>query len=229
MSVPKKNDRHRGNCNRNIEALHGAQQAAPVLAEEISGDGNARGPDGRTHEIEKNIRLPAHAQRSGKGSGENTQPEDEAGKENGGRAVAVKHFLTALQGSGGNPKEALIAIQQPTPAVKTNRIAETAPECPGASGDNNDPAEVELVFGVSQKTGQQQRDLAGNGNARAFAEQCQSYGPVTVIGDEGTQPMEVHGVASWNYESNASMADLSKCARTQDSRLDGRGGRPSIV
>jgi hypothetical protein len=54
---------------------------------------------------------------------------------------------------------------------------------------------MEPVFGISQKTRQQERSLAGDGDAGVLAEQSQGYGPVTVGGDEfaqGVKDREVH-------------------------------------
>jgi hypothetical protein len=49
---------------------------------------------------------------------------------------------------------------------------------------------MELVFGIREKTGEQERNLTGDRNAGALAEECQSHGPVAVVGDECAEPVE---------------------------------------
>jgi len=75
-------------------------------------------------------------------------------------------------------------------------VAQIAAERGGASGHNDDPSKVELVFVIGQKTRQQESDLTGDGDAGAFRQQGHSHGPVTVVGDEGAEKVEsrvVHG------------------------------------
>ena len=84
----------------------------------------------------------------------------------------------------------MIAIEQGTPAVVAQGVTQLAAECGGTGGNHDDPSEMKLVFGIGQKTGQQERDLTGNGNAGALRQQCQSHGPVAVVGDECAQPVK---------------------------------------
>src|ERR1017187_5651583 len=62
-----------------------------------------------------------------------------------------------------NPKDAFLAIEQRTSAVVAKGVTEIAAERGGTGGNHDDPAEMELVFGIGQKTCQQKRDLTGNG------------------------------------------------------------------
>ncbi len=158
-----------------------------MLAEQISGAGDAGDPEGRAEEVEESKRSPAHAQYSGQRSGENAQAEDKAGKENCSCAVAGEHILTAFQRGWRNPEDTLIAIEQWTPAIVADGVADIVAERGGAGGNHDDPSEMEPVFGIGQKTCQQQRRLTGNGDACVLAEQRQSHGPVTVVGDEFAQ------------------------------------------
>src|SRR5258708_23568358 len=161
-----------------------------MLPEEISRAGDAGDPEGRTEEVEESKRPPAHAQHSGQRSGENAQAEDKAGEENCGCAVAGKHFLAAFQRGRLDPKESLIAIEQRTPAIVTDGIANVVAERGGTGGDHNDPSEMKPVFGITQKACQQKRSFAGDGDAGVLAQQCQGDGPVTVGGDEFAQRMK---------------------------------------
>src|ERR1700687_2691197 len=165
-----------------------------MLTEQKSGAGDEGDPDSCTQEVEENKSSPAHAQHAGQRSGENSHAEDEAGKENGGCAVTGEHFLTAFQRGRRNPKNALIAIEQWTPAVVAEDVAQVVAERGGAGGNHDDPAEMEMVFGVSQKTCQQERGLTGDGDAGVLAQQCQSYGPVAVLDNERAQRVKNRGV-----------------------------------
>src|ERR1700721_1501940 len=72
------NDEHNGD----VEALDGADQAAPVLSEQVAGTGDTRHPGNCAQEIEDGERAPTHTQDAGKRTRKNSHPEDEAGKEN---------------------------------------------------------------------------------------------------------------------------------------------------
>ena len=175
---------------------------APMLAEEISCAGDGSNPDNGTQEVEESKDSPAHAQHSGQRSGEDAHAEDEAGKENAGRAIAVEHLLPALERGRRNSKKTSIAIEQGPPAIVAQGVAQVVAERGGTGGNHDDPAEMELVFGIGQKTRQQERGLAGDGKAGVLAEQCQSHGPVTVVGDECAQRVKnrvVHDEASSQF------------------------------
>ncbi len=158
-----------------------------MLAEQIPGAGDAGDPDGRTQEVEESKGSPAHAQHSGQRSGENAQAEHEAGKENSGGAVAGEHILSAFQRCRRNPEDTLIAIEQRTPAIMAEGVADIVAERGGRCGDHDDPSEMESMFGIGQKTCEQERALTWNRDAGVLAEQCQRYGPVTVGSDEFAQ------------------------------------------
>src|SRR6266403_5187961 len=128
-----------------------------MLPEQISGAGDAGDPESRTEEVKESKCSPAHAQDAGQRTGKNAQAEDEAGEENGGCSVASEHVFAAFQRCRRNSKDALIAIEQRTPAVMADGIAEIVAECGGSRADHNDPSEMEPVFGISQKTCQQER------------------------------------------------------------------------
>src|SRR5258708_34164212 len=123
----------------------------------MSRAGDAGDPDGRAQEVEESKCSPAHAQHASQRSGENAEAEDEAGKENGGCAVAGEHVLAAFQRGRRNPKEALIAIEQRTPAVVDNGIANVVAERGGTGGDHEESSEIEPVVGITQKACQQKR------------------------------------------------------------------------
>src|ERR1700687_737484 len=161
-----------------------------MLPEQISGAGNAGDPESRTEEVEESKRSPAHSQHAGQRPRKNAQSEDEAGKENGGCAVAGKHFLAAFQRGRLNPKESLIAIEQRTPPIVAYDIADVVAERGGTRADHDDPSEMELMFGIGEKTCQQERGFTGDGDAGVLAQQSQGYGPVTVGGDEFAQRMK---------------------------------------
>lgn len=203
ISPPQKQDHgHGDNQGGDVEALHGSQQGAPMLPEKVSGAGYAGDPDHRTQEVVESKRSQAHAQHTGQRSGENADAENETGKENGGGAVAGEHALAAFHHGRRDTKEALIAIEQWTPAMEADGVAQFAAEGGGAGGNHDDPAEMELVFVIGQETSQQERELTGNGNAGALRQQCQSYGPVTVVGDECAQPMKRRGVHEFKISMN---------------------------
>src|SRR5258708_25692581 len=156
----------------------------------MSRAGDAGDPDGRAQEVEESKCSPAHAQHASQRSGENAEAEDEAGEENCGCAVAGEHVLAAFQRGRRNPKEALIAIEQRTPAIVTYGIAKVVAERGGTGGDHDDPSDMKPVFGISQNACQQKRSFAGDGDASVLAQQYQGHGPVTVGGDEFTQRMK---------------------------------------
>ena len=161
-----------------------------MLTEQVSGAGDAGNPDGRTQEVEESKSSPLHAQDAGQRAGENSHAEDETGKKNGGGAVAGEHSLAAFHHGRRDPEETLIAIKQGTPAMEADGVAQFAAEGGGTGGNHDDPSEMELVFGIGEKTGQQKRELTGNREASALRQQGQSYGPVTVVGDECAQRVD---------------------------------------
>src|SRR4029077_18934456 len=63
----------------------------------------------------------------------------------------------------------------------------------GTGGNHDDPSEMELVFGIGEKTCQQERGLTGDRDAGVLAQQCQSHGPIAVVGDERAQRMKNSG------------------------------------
>src|ERR1022692_3417565 len=82
--LPPEVEPHRDNDEHNgdVEAFHGANQAAPVLSEQIACAGDTRHPCNRAQEIEDRERAPTHSQDTGKRARKNSHSEDEAGKEN---------------------------------------------------------------------------------------------------------------------------------------------------
>src|SRR5208282_3109885 len=107
ISPPPEQNRDPGdNQHSNIKALHGPQQGVPMMPEQVSGAGDDGDPGGRAEEVEERKSLPSHAQHARQRAGENAQAEDEAGKKNGGRAVADEHLLAAFQRGRRNPQEA---------------------------------------------------------------------------------------------------------------------------
>src|ERR1700676_493895 len=141
-----------------------------MLAEQVSGAGNASDPDCCAKKVEESKSSPAHTQHAGQRSGENAQSEDEAGKENGGCAIAGKHSLAAFQRRRLDPKESLRAIKQRTPAVVSDGIAQIVAERGGTGSDHDDPSEMELVFRIGEKTSQQERGLTGHRDAGVLAQ-----------------------------------------------------------
>src|SRR5271169_1087350 len=105
-----------------------------MMPEQVSGTGHEGNPDGRTQKVVESKSLPAHTQHARQRAGENAQAEDEAGKENAGCAVADEHLLTAFQRGRRNPQDALIAIEQRTPAIVADGVSEIAAERGGAGG-----------------------------------------------------------------------------------------------
>src|SRR3984893_2318610 len=164
-----------------------------MLPEQIAGAGDAGDPEGRSEEVEESKRSPAHAQDAGQRSGKNAQAEDEAGEENCGGAVVLKQVLAALHRGRLDPKESLVAIEQRTPAIMAESVAQIVAERCGTGCQDNDSSDMEPVVGIGEKTCQQERGLTGDGEAGVFAEQCQSHGPVTVIGDEFAQRVKNRG------------------------------------
>jgi len=155
-----------------------------MLAEKISGAGDRGDPDGRTQKVENRKGSPAHAQHSGQRSGEDSQTEDEAGKEYGGRTVAGEYFLAALQRGGGNPKEALIAIEQGTSSIVADGVTQVVAKSSGTGSDHDDPSQMEPMFGIGEKTCQQKRSLTGYGDTGVLAKERQRYPPITVGDNE---------------------------------------------
>src|ERR1700675_1542547 len=182
-----------------------------MLPEQIAGAGDAGDPEGRPEEVEESKRPPAHAQDAGQRSGKNAQAEDEAGEENCGGAVVGKQVFAALQRGRLDPKESLGAIEQRTPAIMAEGVAQDVAERCGTGCHDNDPSEMEPVFGIGEKTCQQERGLTGDGDAGVLAEQCQSHGPVTVIGDEFAQRVKNRGA----HEEPVLSSKLSVLSQTR--------------
>src|SRR5450755_999278 len=130
-----------------------------MLSEKISAAGDGCYPEGGAEEVEKSKGPPAHAEYSGQRPGKDAQAEDEAGNKNGGCAIAGEHVLALLQHGRRNPKSALIAVEQRTPAIVAEGVTHIAAERAGAGGHHDDPAELERVFGIGHGASQQQRDL----------------------------------------------------------------------
>ena len=66
-------------------------------------------------------------------------------------------------------------------------IAHVVTKRSGTGGNYDDPSEMKLMFGIGEKTCEQERALTGEGNARVLAEQRQSHGPVTIVSKEQAQ------------------------------------------
>jgi hypothetical protein len=198
VSPPQK-QRHdySDNQDRDIEALHDLEQGAPVLAEEVAGACDYGDPEGGSEEVEEGEGSPAHAEDSGEGAGEDAEAEDEAGKENGDGAVAGKEFFAAFESGGRDAKESCVAVEERPASVVAESVAEIVSDGSSAGGDDDDPSEMEFVFGIGEEASEQESALARNGDAGVFAEEGEGYGPVSVVGDEGTEGVEdceVHGV-----------------------------------
>ena len=92
-------------------------------------------------------------------------------------------------------------------------IADVVAERGGAGSNYYDPSEMEPVLGIGQKTCQQERGLTGDGDAGVLAEQCQSHGPVAVVGDEFAQRMKNCG----DHEEPVLSCQLSVLSQTRSS------------
>ncbi len=82
--------------------------------------------------------------------------------------------------------------------MEADGVTQIAAERGGTGGNDDDPSEMKLVFGIGETARQQERHLAGNGEAGALREQEQGQGPVAVVGDEAAQRVDdgwVHGEA----------------------------------
>ncbi len=136
---------------RQIKTSDGMLERVPVLSEKVSDGGDHRHPEPRSQEIEHGERLPWHAQNACQRSGEDAQAENESGKEHGEGAVARKQFFAAFERALGTPVNVLITFEQRPSAVVAKGISEIVAEGGGAGAYNDDPAQVQLVFGVGQE------------------------------------------------------------------------------
>ncbi len=122
-----------------------------MLAEKVSGAGDDRHPECSTEKIEQNERSPGHAQHACERPRKNAEAENKARKKYRSRSVAGENLLTALYCHGRNPEGASIAIQQRPSAIVARRISEIVAERGGASANENDPPQIELVLRIGQK------------------------------------------------------------------------------
>ncbi len=148
-------DRDNDEHNSDVEALDGADQAAPVLSEQVAGTGDTRHPGNCAQEIEDGERAPTHTQDAGKRTRKNSHPEDEAGKENGSSAMASKKFFPAIESLLPNAKQILVTLEQWTSTIVAEHVTEIISQSGRARGYDDDPSEMQFVLGVGEKTRQQ--------------------------------------------------------------------------
>ncbi len=122
-----------------------------MLSEKVSGAGDDRHPQRGSQEIEQNECSPRHAQHTCERPRKNAEPENKARKKYRSRSVAGENLFTALYCHRRNPEGASIAIQQRPSAIVAHRISEIVAERGGASANENDPPQIELVLRIGQK------------------------------------------------------------------------------
>ena len=84
----------------------------------------------------------------------------------------------------------LVALNQRASAIAAERVTESAARSAGQGTGNDDPSEMQPVFGVGQKAAKQKRGLRGNRNACVFDQKGESNRPVSIVGDELAKMME---------------------------------------
>jgi hypothetical protein len=188
---PKEHDHHRGDeYDRQIEAPDGAHQQRPMPPKQISGAGDHGDPTRRSQQIEDSKGSPGHAEYAGERPREHAHADDETGKENRGGSVARKHSFATSQGALRYAKDVLVAIEQGASAMAADGISQVVADGGGASGHDDDPTQMKLVFRVGEKAREQERGLARYWDSSVLAQQRKSNGPISVVGDEGAERVD---------------------------------------
>ena len=102
----------------------------------------------------------------------------------------LKHSFAPPQSGLGYAEDVPVAFEQGTSAMVADGISQVVANGGGAGGHDDDPTQMELVFGVGEETGEQERGFAGHRDSGVLAQQREGNSPVAVVGDEGAEPVE---------------------------------------
>ncbi len=185
-------DRQRNERDDADDDHHRAGDALDLMSQHVGGETEHAGPDERADAVGRQKLRPGHAVCPRQDAREAAQQRDEPGNDHDLAAVPEEQIFAELDAALGYPHVRPIAQQQAVAEFEANQITDELAHDRRDGGDDDHPADIQLVPGSGKNPRQDQDGLARKRQPDAFQPDDQGDHEQAVLADQMSNVVPQH-------------------------------------